>query len=82
MTLGDYIDMVNALREDNISIGTSLKFKNVSECNFSFFVSQFILSGVLGYVGGRYILGPFRKMPAAGKSLFPIAMSIFFIDMH
>ncbi len=38
------------------------------------------LSGLLGYWGARFILGPFRKMPAAGKTLFPIAVLIFYID--
>jgi hypothetical protein len=38
------------------------------------------LAGILGYVAGRFILGPFRKMPAAGKTLFPIAFFIFYID--
>lgn len=27
MSVTDYVDLVNALREDNISTGTSLKFK-------------------------------------------------------
>ena len=38
------------------------------------------LSAVLGYFGARFILGPFSRMPANGKSLFPLAFSIFYID--
>lgn len=44
------------------------------------FLSQTSLAGLLGYFGARFILGPFRKMPAAGKTLFPIAFFIFYID--
>jgi hypothetical protein len=39
------------------------------------------LSGLIGYAGARFIIGPFRKMPAAGKTVFPIAFFIFYIDM-
>ena len=36
---------------------------------------------IAGYFGGRFILGPFAKMPACGKMLFPIAFAIFYLDL-
>lgn len=80
MSVLDYIDMVNAFREDNISVGTSLKFKNASKTNACYFTGQMALSAIFGYFGGRFILGPFWTMPACGKVLFPIAFTIFYVD--
>lgn len=81
MSFSDYIDLVNALREDNISIGTSLKFKQASLSNAYYFIGQFSLSALLGYFGGRFVLGPFRKLPAQNKMLFPLFFLIFAIDL-
>lgn len=80
MNFYDYIDFVNALREDNISIGTSLKIKNASNCNAGYLLSSLTLSSLIAYIGGWYILGPFWKLPAAGKTFFPIAFFIFYLE--
>jgi hypothetical protein len=39
MSAYDYMDFVRSLREDNVSVGTALKFKHASKCNNFFFFS-------------------------------------------
>lgn len=62
-------------------MATSLKFKYLSVCNASLVLVSFIIPGVIGYVGAKYLQGPFNKNNAANKAFWPTVIAIYYLDV-
>lgn len=78
MTLRDYIEFTETVRQDDLSNLTLIKFKQLYIANGSAFFAQLMACTIPAYAAYRWFRGPLKRRSGDLKVMFPIFSITYF----
>lgn len=82
LSISEYYDLIQPLREHNFDRLTMMKYRNLFVSNSLSGITILFGSFIPSYIASKLVIGPFLKGPATHRLLYPMTFVFSFLLIH